>query len=559
MQTLQEALADHSEVMILAIAGLWRVETGDRATLPGRLAEAMLDPERLQAFLEDLGPEARAALAQVAAAGGSVRGHHFAHLYGEVRRLGPRAIEREAPWLHPANVAERLYYAGLVFRRYGRLGTYHGELYYVPQDLLEALPRYPSPVRELSVSPGPGPAWERDACDAFTLDMELVLARLRIEPALVSPDAGLPAGFLAALGSRWRGPADPERLALLGRLAMRSHLVVRRQGLLQVGARARAWLQWPTHRRQALLFDAWQGDPQWNELWRIPSLHCEDTGWRNDPLAARQALLGALRQCPDGWVRIADLVAAIKAVQPDFARPDGDYDSWYIRSAVTGHYLQGFAHWDDVEGALLRHLIVRSLYWLGAIALGGPEGGEADRFRLTPFGRACLGLAAEPAAPRAAPLVIREDLSVVAPRGASAYDRARLERFALWQGREGDSDLFRLEPECAWRALNAGVQVRQIEGFLRRASGRPVPAQVSRALRAWQGRFERVALRRAILLQTADAETLRLLRADAELGQRLGSAVSERAVLVPEDQLPEVLARLKRLGWWPRLEGLSEP
>ena len=559
MQTLQEALAGHSEVILLAIAGQWGVEAGDVATLPGRLSEAMLDPQRLQAFLEGLGPEAQAALAQVAAAGGSVRGHHFAHLYGEVRRLGPRAIAREAPWLHPASAAERLYYAGLLFRRYGRLGTYHGELYFVPQELLAALPLYPPSAPAVSVPAAPDPASMMDEGDAMALDLELVLARLRLEPVAALPGTGIPAGFLAALGPRWRGPADPERLALLERLALRSHLVVRRQGLLQVGAKARAWLQWPVHRRQALLFEAWQGDPEWNELWRVPSLRCEETGWRNDPVAARRALLGALRQCPQGWVRIADLVAAIKAAQPDFARPDGDYDRWYIRSAVTGHYLQGFAHWDDVEGALLRHLIVRSLYWLGIVALGGPDGGEPDRFRLTPFGRTRLGLAAGQAAPERAPLIVRDDLSVVVPRSASAYDRARLERFALWQGREGDSDAFRLEPESVWRAFNAGVEVRQIEGFLRRAAGRPLPERVIRALRAWQGRFRGVALRRAILLQTADAETLRQLRADAELGQRLGAAVSDKAVLVPEDQLPAVLARLKTLGWWPRLEGLSEP
>ncbi|MDI7277871.1 MAG: hypothetical protein QME94_17970, partial [Anaerolineae bacterium] len=60
MQTLQESLAAHGEVTLRAMAGQWGVEVADLATLPARLAEAMLEPQRLQAFLEGLDGEARA-------------------------------------------------------------------------------------------------------------------------------------------------------------------------------------------------------------------------------------------------------------------------------------------------------------------------------------------------------------------------------------------------------------------------------------------------------------------------------------------------------------------
>jgi hypothetical protein len=548
MRTLAESLSEYGEVMLRAIAGQWGVapET-DPADLPLHLAAVLLDRECLRTFIAALDAPARSALAQVAAGGGSVRGHLLTHAYGELRRLGPRAVEREEPWQHPASAVERLYYAGLLFRR-------HGEVFYIPSDLLAALPPLRASQGGVTLSEVPEPSEARDEGDALAFDLEVFLARLRLDPVPVRRRGELPVAFLASLSARWRGARDPERLSLLLRLAQRAHLVTRRGEMWQVNPGARSWLQQVPYRRQQSLFDAWQGDSGWNELWRIPSLRCEDTGWRNDPLVARQAVLGMLRRLPAGWVRLADLVAALKATQPDFARPDGDYDSWYIRDAATGQYLSGFAHWEAVEGALIRHLVTRELFWLGALELG--ERGEV--LRLTATGRAFLRLSAPPVAPPAAPIQIQDDLTLRVPRHANAYDRVRLERLARWQGRQGEDDLYCLEMETIWQAHNAGITPRQIAAFLQRVSGGPLPAGARRSLRAWAERLGQVSLQRAVLLQTTNAEALRQLRRDAELAQRLGVVVSERAVLVPEEQVAPVLARLKTLGWWPRLmPGLS--
>jgi hypothetical protein len=556
MIALEKSLSEYGEVMLRAIAAQWQVEAEEAEALPARLAAAMLDEERLRAFVEGLEPEARAALARVAAAGGAIRGHLLTQAYGAVRRLGPKAIERERPWQQPASATERLWYAGLLYRRYGRLGGYHGEVFYIPKDLLASLPVQPGPPPALALRPVAAPGPGRDDGLALVLDLETLLARLRLAPVSASRTGGLPAEWLSLLSERWRGSNDPERLALLERLALRARLIVRRGGQMQVGSAARAWLQRPPFGRQSLLFRAWHDDPVWNELWRVPSLRCDATGWRNDPRLPRAAVLAALRRCPEGWLRLAELTAALKATEPDFARPDGDYDAWYIRDAATGQYLQGFAHWDAVEGALIAHLVTRSLYWLGVVALAGEP---AQAFHVTATGRALLGQAAEPPPLASSRIRVGEDLSILVPPAASAYDRVRLERLARWAGREGESDLFRLDPEATWQALNAGISGRQIIAFLERASGRPLPGGAARAIRAQASAYGRVTLRRAVLLQTADAETLRLLRNDPELGQRLNATVSERAILVPEDQLPQVVARLKMLGFWPRLAGCLSP
>src|SRR5579859_5992190 len=40
--------------------------------------------------------------------------------------------------------------------------------------------------------------------------------------------------------------------------------------------------------------------------------------------------------------------SAVKEEEPDFQRPAGNYDSWYIRDAQSGEYLRGFESWDRV-------------------------------------------------------------------------------------------------------------------------------------------------------------------------------------------------------------------
>ena len=60
-------------------------------------------------------------------------------------------------------------------------------------------------------------------------------------------------------------------------------------------------------------------------------------------------------------------MTAVHQQQPDFQRPAGDYDSWFLRDQQSGEFLRGFEHWDEVDGALLRYLICGPLHWLGGV------------------------------------------------------------------------------------------------------------------------------------------------------------------------------------------------
>src|SRR5690606_21205088 len=76
--------------------------------------------------------------------------------------------------------------------------------------------------------------------------------------------------------------------------------------------RVQPFLQATAAERVRQLAEAWRASREWNDLLHVPGLTCEGTGWRNDPLTARQAILGLLAQVPaETWWDTASFVAAV--------------------------------------------------------------------------------------------------------------------------------------------------------------------------------------------------------------------------------------------------------
>ncbi len=78
---------------------------------------------------------------------------------------------------------------------------------------------------------------------------------------------------------------------------------------------------------------------------------------------------------PNQWWSLPAFLRDLKLKHPDFQRPAGDYNSWFIKRAADGQYLRGFAYWDVVDGALVRFPI-QILHWLGLVDLAAPEEGN---------------------------------------------------------------------------------------------------------------------------------------------------------------------------------------
>jgi hypothetical protein len=563
-RTLRESLADYDLVMLNALAELRGalLSSNHPASAAGELADQLLAPASLAIALTDLSPAEGAALASLQRAGGWLDHRRFAHRFGAIRLMGAGRLAREQPWRAPANPAEGLWYRGLVFRGFRQGPTGVVEVAYIPTDVLAALPAPLPPAAPTELPRQPEPPCACLARTDLVEDVFGALVHIRNHLVRRNPAGSLSSGDLGAINRLCVEPVlDDERskrrLEWLVHLCHAARLCIAGQGRLSVQrAATTAWLQAPPPRQLLELQLAWLADQDWNDLEHVPSLRLRPGGAKNDPRLVRRVVLRQLGSCrPGTWYAIADLVAAIRSDDPDFQRPDGDYASWQI-SDVSGRPLDDFEHWDEVEGALIRHLVSGPLHWLGVVDVGCPAPAEPPTaFRLAETGLELLQLptpaGGQPpgSLPPPASLTVDADFGVRVSPQASLYDRFQLARFAHFVGRQSGWACYRITPASLALARRQDVSCQQIVAFLNRLTAGQVPAAVLDALR--QGRAGRpvARLERAVLLRLEQPQLLTRLQAEPQLAPLLGEAVGSQAVLIPSANLAAVRSWLAEHGY----------
>jgi hypothetical protein len=258
------------------------------------------------------------------------------------------------------SAAEALWYRGFLYRGFDDTAEGVIEFYYLPEELFSKLPQNSEPkvVKEKAAPPlqtisAPENAKIAgiDAVDDLT--GILILAQ---RGSLLLDELDCTQFLLNA---------DPDRCSLLKTLAKETGLLrTTDQGYRPTRAAVK-WLQQGRESQLRSLADAWSSSA-WNDLCHTPGLNCEGMGWNNDPILARTTLLDMLPRTGE-WFSLRDFVEHIKQNSPDFQRPDGNYDTWYIRDLESDEYVTGFDNWDQVEGRLMRFLVEGPCFWLGLV------------------------------------------------------------------------------------------------------------------------------------------------------------------------------------------------
>jgi hypothetical protein len=558
MRDLLTSLSEHPMALLRGIAELRGVEltSNARPDVAAQLAAALADPAATAEALTGCSAAGHAAWAALAAAKGRMKAATFTRSHGEIRPVGPGRLERELTWRAPASAAEELWYRGLIYRVFAEFGEGPLEYIYIPDELLP--PGQGQAEDGFAAVPilmsRPALAEPRQARNTLAVDACTLLALARETPPAVDADGALVAGEARRLSAALVS-ADPLRLELLLTLGRgRGWLAADRARLVMNHRAAAAWLRGTHWEQMSALFTEWRDSVEWNDLRRVPSLAAEGE-WRNDPVMGRGAVLDALTLLdPAAWYALDDLVAGVKAANPDFQRPDGNYSGWYLKDAGSGRYLGGFEAWDDVEGRLIRFLIEGPLFWLGALAHANGPAGER-LFRLTRAGEAWLlgGIPAE--LPRPLRISVGEDFVVSAPLLTPLLDRFRLHRFTEARG-AGTSDLtaatrtqHRITRGSLARARAAGIKAEAVLDFLKRAAGNRVPSKVAAAIARYDQLGGAARITKGAVLRVEDASVLATLRADPAIGRLLGDLISAQAVIVKEADLPGLLTLLAESGY----------
>lgn len=541
MRNLEQALFDHDLITLRVIAEWWELDlTGmEKGEAIDVLAPALARLD-MQQELQFLPPEEAAAMQELVDQGGRVPVAAFSRLHGEVRMMGPGRMEREEPWLDPVSRLEALWYRGFLYRAFDETAEGMLEFFYMPQELLDQFPDAFTEEEEdtaSSLAPIDQPEGvpSRGLVNAVD-DLTTVLAE-----ALRSSEAEKKRPFVDQLLL----DAHPDRRSLLLNLAAE-------QGWLredESGLRpTRAAVDWLKKGREAQLFelaDAWSNS-SWNDLCHTPGLICEGENWQNDPILARTAVLDALPQT-EHWYSLENLVDQIRSTHADFQRPDGNYNTWYIRDEQSGGYLAGFESWEHVEGRLLRFLILGPMNWLGITITAGPH--DNALYRLSEFGLRWLSGQPPREQDEKIPVIVHADASILVAHNADRYLRFQVSRIAELEAVDGRKPYhYRLTPSSLLLAGEQGITADRALRFLSQASGTDLPKSLQRAVTRWsemgvEGRLESV-----IVLRVQDPQILQTLRNNPKTRDLLGEFLGELAVAVKPGKWREFRAACAQLG-----------
>jgi hypothetical protein len=552
--TLRQWLAGRSASERATLARLWS-QPEALADRPEALADALLQPEAVARVYAALGPRERAALTLVQQHDSTIPAAVLEREFGVVRehtrypnqRVYLLALEQ------PPTPTERLYTLALLLP----VQQGPGRSYAIPPDLLAQLPPAPPFDHTLRLADAGPPEAEIAADMRIAEHFLLALLALGQDGLLeVIPTGGLNKASLVRV-AQWRDAADKFKgasredhwpfVSFLRRVAEGA-------GLLHAGADAQLrttraaldWLQQPPTERARRLLDGWVNS-SWDELVHFLGMKVQSRYSRDLPRAKR-SILQLLGQAPPGqWVALDALVAEVRRVAPDFARPDGRYDTWDLIS-YTRQPLNGFEHWEDVEGQQLRTIAGSTLRWLGLADLG-MQGDDPVSFRLNSLGAALLAGTAEPAEIPAEPLVVQPNFEVIAPAFASPYARFQLGRVAARTPGKDDTEIYTLTKKSIQAAIERGIAFDDIVRFLREHGEREPPQNIVATLREWAGQQGQVSLRHAVVLEAADAALLAQISGDKRVKLPAVERLTKTAWLLREADSAALSERLRKAGY----------
>jgi hypothetical protein len=547
MPDLSSSLRQHDLGHYHILAEHWGIELtlNDPSAALRQLVKGMLDREQAREMFETLPSAVQNALQSLIDQGGKMLWQQFTRQFGNIREMGAGRRDRERPDLSPASVAEIIWYHGLVARAF--LDTPNGplEFAYIPDDLLPYLP----PPTPQQVEPTGRRAWPNER--AFqTLANDLIL-----------DDA---CTLLALL----RSELDPEAQPLRGWALKVQHTRALKEILASAGLfekdgtvhteQVRSFLETPRAQALADLAQSWLHSSTCNDLRLAPDLVAEGV-WENEILRPRLAVLDLLTAIPgDTWWSLSALIDGAQTRHPDFLRPAGDYDSWYLRNRHTGEYLQGFNHWRQVEGAYLRYLVAGPFHWLGMLDLATPEEGAAPTaFRRSVWWDHLLNHHPPPGIRNENDvLLISSDARLRAPRLAPRVARYQVARFAEWEASYPDGYQYRLTPNSLARGRQQGLSAQLMLGVLRRYAS-TVPPSLAHAIERWETHGPAARLEHALILRVNSPELLKALR-QSKAGRFLGDPLGPTTVIVHRNAAPRVLAILAEMGYFGEIQDASD-
>jgi len=458
----------------------------------------------------------------------------FTRQFGELRTFGAAKRSREEPDLHPVSATEELWYRGLIGRAFLDLPPEPQEYAYIPDELLAFAA--PEALTANRIGLRPASAVEKRVAfitsDAILDDITEVLAALRMSRPVEDLFKSRPYGYRDFVFALLHETGILTHPANLDATKVKDFLAL---------TRAEALLQ---------LFRTWRGSKKINDLRMLIDLVFEGN-WTNDPLPPRELVLENI--CDSGtkmWWSLSGFIAQVKEKHPDFQRPAGDYESWFIRDVTTNEHLHGAEYWGRIDGALLYSLLTGPLHWLGVADLARNEkDGPVTGFKLSSLGEDLLA-DHTPVKCRVEDgiIVVGSDAMLHVPASAPRAIRYQIARFGTPMSGSTSERKYRITPESLRQAAEQGLKVSHLLQLFQQAKVKNVPPSLQQQLERWEKYGSEATIEKVILLRLARPELLPLLQKNPRTTPCIMAVLNNQSLLLKPGKVEQMRQGLAELG-----------
>lgn len=331
------------------------------------------------------------------------------------------------------------------------------------------------------------------------------------------------------------------------------------QPALALTPKAEDWARLSFAAQRRRLFGLWQEDRKWAE----PATYGTIYWWNSDLTGGRKNLVSHLLELPVGqWIQAEAFLRKIHMTEPFII---WSQDELVRRFGLRA--LQGFrSQWFNIEGRIVADMLKTMLHWLGAVELGRDKQKRLLSFRVTEEGRELL----DPESARnvhepAKTLMVQPNYEVLVlhPESRVLWNLMRSADLV----RHDRVSVYTLNKESIMRAIEARLSPEQIKEFLDANTGKGLPQNVAHSIDDWARLVKRASIKRATLIEVADAAILDEMMASRKTRRHVSQRLSPTVAIVNlpevgesarEDPWQRLMKELKGAGYSPTMAEAEE-
>ena len=443
------------------------------------------------------------------------------------------------PNANPINIAETLWYSGLLGRAFFDAKPEPSEFAYIPDEIIQQfepnISSLRSPIGKELILPKASSI--KHASDAILDDMCTLLAGLRMGKEMEE--------------------IQPMRTIFTTAQVL---LLVRSMGLFspKKGLNVNAIQDHLTKHRNSAMYDVlqqWLTSSIFPELLFLPDLVFEG-GLKINQTEIRQRIVDLMKDIPDNtWWNLHSFVRDIKSSHPEILRVAGDMDAWFVKSHTSDEILRGFEHWDEVEGAFLQFFITNILYGLGLCDLAvDRKSSEIVGFRWTKLKDLLSQEPGELESDKAGKLYTLSQGNVIISASCPRSLRYQIARFCIWKGIRKGEYQYQVTPASLQHASQQELQVNQLLGLLKKHLTQEAAPGFYQALQRFDEKGEYAAIKNCVLLRVNDQHIIQTLQ-KSDLQKYILEELNSTTLIVQKKGIEHLQAKLTELGYLCQIDG----